>query len=81
MVKQMIKKDNLKGKYITFRDKHGAFRTERVVNITGNYLTVRHIVTINGKTYKFSKQRVHLRDVLGRCLPKRGLEEIEWQKK
>ena len=77
----MIEKDDLKGKYVSFRDKHGAFRTERVVKVQGNYLTVRHIVTISGKTYKLKKQRIHLDQVQGRCLPKREMEEIKWQKK
>ena len=74
----MIHKKDLKGKYVTFIDKNGARRTERVIRINGSYLTVRHIITINGKTRKYPKQRVHKSKVIGRQFPKSGLEEIKW---
>lgn len=74
----MISKNDLKGKYVTFIDKHGARRTQRVVRVNGSYLTVRHIITINGTTRKFPKHRIHRDHVIGRQRPKLGLEEIKW---
>jgi hypothetical protein len=74
----MIPKKDLKNKYVTYRDKDGKIRTERVVKVTGNYLTVRHIITINGKTRKFPKHRIYKDRVIGRQRPKLGLEEILW---
>lgn len=74
----MISKNDLKGKYVTFIDKNGARRTQRVIRVNGNYLTVRHIITINGKTMKFKKHRMYKDKVIGRQRPKRDLEEIRW---
>jgi len=67
----MINKNNLKGKYITYKDKNGAVRTNKVVKITGNVLTVKDAVD--------TKRRVKKESVFGRCFRKRGLEEIEWK--
>lgn len=66
----MIEKKRLKGKYITYLDKDLKWRTEKVVKIRGNYLTV-----INANKVK---HRVYKDRVIGRQLPKRGLEEIIW---
>ena len=74
----MISKNDLRGKYVTYIDDHGARRTERVVRIDGNHLTVRHIITINGRTRRFPKCRIYKDRVLGRQLPKKGLEPIRW---
>lgn len=68
----MIAKENLKGKYITYKDKNGATRTNRVVRIHGNMLTVIDAVKV--------KRRVKKEKVVGRCFPKKGLEDILWKK-
>jgi len=66
----MISKKELKGKYITYRDKDGKMRTEKVVKVAGNYLTVINAVKV--------KHRVYKDKVIGRQFPKRGLEDIKW---
>lgn len=50
-------KNNLLGKYVGYRDNDGKFRTERVVKIVGNTLTVK-----NALGYR---RRVHLSHVVG----------------
>jgi len=67
----MIDKNDLKGKYVTFVDKNGAWRTQKVVKITGNFLTVINAVKV--------KKRVHLKRIIGRQFPKRGIEKINWK--
>lgn len=66
----MISKNELKGKYVTYRDKNGATRTNKVIKIVGNTLTVKDAVDV--------KRRIKKEDVFGRCFRKRGLEEIKW---
>ena len=67
----MIGKNELKGKYVTFIDNEGKWRTQRVVKVTGNYLTVINAVKV--------RKRVHLEKVIGRQYRKRGIEEIKWK--
>ena len=67
----MISKNDLKGKYVTYRDKNGATRTWKVRKIVGNYLTITDALNV--------RRRIHLKDVLGRQFRKRGLEPIEWK--
>ena len=67
----MINKNSLKGKYVTYRDKNGATRTNKVTKIVGNVLTVKDAVGV--------KRRIKKEDVFGRCYRKRGLEEIQWK--
>ena len=64
-------KDKLKGKYITFIDKQGKYRTQKVTKITGLMLTVQDCLG--------EKCRIHPKKnkILGRQL-KKLLEEIEW---
>ncbi len=69
----MISKEDLKGKYVTYRDKNGATRTNKVVKIVGNTVTVKDVVGV--------KRRVSHDRVIARCFPKRGTEEIEWRLK
>lgn len=66
----MINKDDLKGKYVRYRDRNGATRTNKVVKVTGNSLTVIDAVGI--------RRRVKHDRVIGRCFRKRGLEPIQW---
>jgi len=68
--KTMINKNDLKGKYISYIDKDGKTRTDRVVRIAGSYLTIINAVKV--------KHRIHKSKVLGRQFRKRGLEQIEW---
>ena len=69
----MIEKNDLKGKFITFVDREGKWRTQRVVNVTGNYLTVVNAVKV--------KRRIYKDRVIGRQFRKRGIEEIRWKRK
>jgi hypothetical protein len=78
---KMIHKSDLKNKYVTFKDKDGRTRTERVVRVDGSYATVRHIITINGKTRKFPKHRIHKDQIIGRQFRKKGTEEIDWNRR
>lgn len=64
----MIEKSDLKGKYITFIDKDGKFRTNKVIKIIGNTLTVKDAI---GR-----RRRIKMDKVIGRQTPKK-LEEIE----
>jgi len=73
----MIDKKDLKGKFVSYKDKEGKFRTERVVKVYSSHVTVRHIIKIK-KVWKFPKTRVHKDKVLGRQLRKKGLETIKW---
>ena len=68
----MISKNSLKGKYIDYLDRDQKFRSEKVVRITGNVLTVVNAV---GRRARVKKDMV-----LGRRFRKKGLEEIEWVK-
>ncbi|MCK4330023.1 hypothetical protein KAX02_09300 [candidate division WOR-3 bacterium] len=67
----MISKDKLKGKYITYLDKQGKYRTHKVVKINGLTLTVTNVLG--------EKHRIHHKKfkIFGRQL-KNKLEEIEW---
>jgi hypothetical protein len=69
----MIYKTELVGKFIRFLDKQGKFRTQRVVKVSGNTLTVVDALK--------RKSRVHRDAVIGREFRKRGLEKICWEKK
>ena len=66
----MVQKKNLLGKYVRYRDKDGKIRTEKVIKIRGNYLTVINAVKV--------KHRIYKDKVIGREYPKKGLEEIKW---
>jgi len=66
----MIHKDQLKNKYVRYRDKDGKIRTERVIKIVGNYLTVRNCVGV--------KHRIYKNRIIAREYRKKGLEEIKW---
>lgn len=66
----MINKKELKGKYVAYYDSDGKQRIGKVRKIVGNYLTV---VNATGK-----RRRVYRDKVMGRQLPKKGLDKIEW---
>lgn len=65
-------KDNLKGKYVKYIDKNGAYRIGKVVKINGKTLTVK------GPTGE--RERIHpdKNKIFGRQL-KNKIEEIEWR--
>ena len=65
----MIKKSELVGKYVQFVDE-GSWRVNKVVKVSGNFLTVQNVLK--------RRRRIYKDDVKGRQLPKRGLEEIDW---
>ena len=67
-----ISKDLLKGKYVSFIDKRGTYRCQKVMSIRGNVLTV--------KDSQGKKQRIPLHTVRGRQLKKK-LQPIEELKK
>lgn len=66
----MISKKQLKGKFVTYIDKHGKWRTEKVIKVTENYLTVKNAVK--------TKHRIYKDRVVGMQFRKRGREEIQW---
>lgn len=68
----MIQKSQLKGKYVRFRDKDGKIRTQRVIRVSGNYLTVISVTKVKARIYKDQ--------VIGREFRKRGLESINWER-
>ena len=69
----MIHKKELKGKFVSYIDKNGKTRTEKVVRIVGNYLTMKNVLGVKHRIYKDC--------VLGRQYRKRGIEEIDWKPK
>lgn len=69
----MIHKSELKGKYVSYLDKDGKNRIEKVVAITGNTLTMQNVLK--------RRRRVEKDAVIGRQMPKKGLEPIDWSVK
>ena len=69
----MISKYDLVGKYISYLDKNGKQRSERVLKVSGSYVTVINAIKV--------KHRVHKDKVLYRQFRKRGRESIDWDKK
>lgn len=72
-----MKKEDLKGKIVTFLDKHGKMRNQKVINVVGKTLTVVNAVG--------EKTRIHpnKNKVFGVIKSRRNtrldtLEEIEW---
>ena len=74
----MIAKDKLKGKYVTFLDKHAKFRTQKVVKINGLMLTVIDAVGTRTRIHpdKTKNKRYGVK-IFGRQLKKK-VEEIKW---
>jgi hypothetical protein len=68
----MIKKSELKGKYVSYM-KDGKFFTRKVVRISGSYVSVQSVL-------KGKPSRIHKSQIYGRQLPKRGLEDIDWSR-
>ena len=66
----MISKKELIGKHIKYLDKNGKYRVEKVVRVSGSYVTVVNAVK--------TRHRVHKDKIFGRQFRKRGLEEINW---
>jgi hypothetical protein len=64
-------KDQLKGKYVTYLDKDGKYRSHKVVKVTGKTLTVKNCLG--------ERHRIHPKKnkIFGRQL-KSKLEKIEW---
>lgn len=73
----MIDKADLKNRYVTYIDKQGKYRTEKVVKVYPSHVTVRHIIRIK-TLWKLPKTRVHKSKVLGRQFRKKGRESIRW---
>jgi len=69
----MIHKSELKGKYVSYKDKHGKDRIARVVRISGNTLTVQKADKVRERVYKDK--------IKGRQFRKRGIEPINWERK
>jgi len=67
----MIEKDKLKGKYITYLDKDGKYRTNKVVKITGNTLTVKNVL---GERTRIHPDKIHIFGVQH----KKDIEGITW---
>lgn len=68
----MISKDKLKGKFVTYLDKDGKYRTHKVIRVTGKTLTVKDIFGVKhrihpDKCYIFGRQR------------KKDIEGIIWK--
>ena len=72
----MIEKKHLLNKYVTYIDKDGKYRTQKVCKVYSSHVTVRTIVRIK-TTWKFPKSRIHKSKVLGRQ-KKSGVEAIKW---
>jgi len=68
----MINKKELIGKHVKYLDKTGKYRVEKVVRVSGSYVTVINAVK--------TKHRVHKDKIFGRQFRKRGLEEINWKR-
>jgi len=66
----MIPKHELKGRFVSYLDPDGKQRTEKVIRVTGNILTVRNVI---GR-----RRRVKHTRVLGRMI-RNKLEEIQWR--
>ena len=91
----MIHKSKLKNKYVRFRDKDGKDRVGKVVRIDGNTLTVRnangekqrikdgdvHLHAIKDRSGRLTKSIQVTVKIFGRQLPKKGIEEIDWNSK
>ena len=80
----MIHKNNLKGKYVTFKDKEFKYRTQKVIKITGLMLTVVDVLGMKTRIhpYKYKESRGKERKfgvkIIGRQ-KKKELEEIQWK--
>lgn len=66
-----MKKDDLKGKHVTFLDRDSKFRTEKVVAIHGKTLTVKNKL---GRRLRIHPDK---NKIFGRQF-KNKIEEIEW---
>ncbi len=64
---EAIHKSKLVGKYVSFLDKDGKQRTQKVTKIVGNKLTVKDCLG--------TRKRIYLDDVRGRQL-KKGIQAI-----
>lgn len=69
----MIQKQELKGRFVSYLDPDGKQRTEKVIRVTGNTLTIRNVL---GR-----RRRVKHTRVLGRYRKNKPLEIILWDKK
>lgn len=68
----MISKNDLKGKFVTYRDRNEKTRTGKVTRVSGNTVSV---IRANGVV-----ERIYKDCVFGRQFRKRGMEEIQWGK-
>ena len=64
-------KDQLKGKFVTYLDKDGKYRSHKVIKVSGLTLTVKDCLGV--------RHRIHPKKnkIFGRQL-KNKMEEIEW---
>ena len=68
---ELIHKDQLKNKYVTYLDRDGKYRTHKVTKITGKNLTVKNAL---GERHRIHPGR---NKIFGRQL-KNKIEEIIW---
>lgn len=75
-----MKKNNLKGKYIVYFDEDSKQRTEKVVKITGQTLTVKNAVgrhkRINPNWLTRNNRK---RFIINGVLVRKKIETIEWK--
>ena len=75
----MIGKDELIGKYVSYRDKDGKDRIGKVHRINGKTLTVGHKISINGHRFKLNWERIHPdRQKIFGAIIRKQLVEIQW---
>jgi hypothetical protein len=75
----MIAKNELTGKYVSYKDKDGKFRTCKVYRIKGKTLTVGHKIKINGQRFHLNWERIHPeKNVIYGAYIRKKIVEIEW---
>lgn len=54
----MIRKSELKGKKVSYRDLEGAMRCATVLQVSGAVMAVATVTRLNGKTFVLNKYRI-----------------------
>jgi len=80
-----IKKDELLGKYILFTDGDGKYRTEKVIKIIGNVLTIQNALGERSRIFE-GKMSIHgcKIHIIGKVTPTSRVDEaipIIWKNK
>ena len=75
----MINKNDLKGKFVEFRDKNGATRICKVYKVTGKTLTVGTVMQIKRQRHRLHWERIHpdKTTIIGVYIRKK-IVEIDW---